>query len=95
MIYRQNLKKILNAFRNCLSIRNNMDEDILEVCDTYNIEHIDLKAELILFGKICSYLNILKPIQIFIWKKYCTVMYLAHTWIIRQYIQCVFLYPFQ
>jgi hypothetical protein len=41
-----------------LCTRNNRDEDILEVCNTYNINYDDLKAELKLFRKMCSSNNI-------------------------------------
>ncbi|CAI6354239.1 unnamed protein product [Macrosiphum euphorbiae] len=56
--FAENNLKILIALQNCLSTRNHRDEDILEVCNTYNINFDDLKAELKLFGKMCSSTNI-------------------------------------
>jgi len=56
--FAENNLKILNALQNCLSTRNHRGEDILEVCNTYNINFDDLKAELKLFGKMCSSTNI-------------------------------------
>jgi len=52
--FAENNLKILNALQNCLSTRHHRDEDILEVCNTYNTNFDDLKAELKLFRKMCS-----------------------------------------
>ena len=56
--FAENNLKILNALQNYLSTRKNSDEDILEVCNTYNINFGALKVELMLFGKMCSSNNI-------------------------------------
>jgi hypothetical protein len=56
--FAENNLKILNALQNYLSTRKNRDEDILEVCNTYNINFNALKVELMLFGKICPSNNI-------------------------------------
>jgi len=61
--FAENNLKILNALQNCLSTRKNRDEDILEVCNTYNINFDDLKAELMLFGKMCSSTNIAENVE--------------------------------
>jgi hypothetical protein len=56
--FSENNLKILNVFQNYLSTRKNRNEDILEVCYTYNINFDALKVELMLFGKMCSSNNI-------------------------------------
>jgi hypothetical protein len=54
----ENNLRTLNALHSCLSTRNYNIEDILEVCNTYNIEKDYLKVELKLFSKMCSSNNI-------------------------------------
>jgi hypothetical protein len=56
--FAENNLKILNALQNYLSTRKNRDEDILEICNTYNINFDASKVELMLFGKMCSSNNI-------------------------------------
>lgn len=51
--FAENNFKILDAFKNCLNTKNNRDENILGICNTYNIDFNDLKAELKRFGKMC------------------------------------------
>ena len=51
--FEENNITILNALQCCLSNKNCSDENILEVCNTYDIIIDDFKAELKLFSKMC------------------------------------------
>lgn len=59
----ENNLKILNALQSCLSARTYSDENILEVCNIYDLREDDLKAELKIFGKMCLLNNISKSFE--------------------------------